>query len=145
MSKPSATALSLLVGAALLAAPALSADGGRKLEATLSGAAEVPGPADPDGAGAASVAINAGQRQICYTLSVSNIDPATMAHIHKAPPGVAGPVVAALTAPTSGSSKGCATVAGALALDILKSPANYYINIHNEPFPAGALRGQLAK
>jgi hypothetical protein len=143
MFKP--TALSLAAGAALLSAPALSQDGGRKLDTALTGAAEVPGPGDTDGGGTANVTVNSGQRQVCYTLSVTNIDPATMAHIHKAAVGVAGPVVVALKAPTTGSSEACATVSRELALDILKSPANYYVNVHNEPFPSGAIRGQLAK
>ena len=144
MFRPSALGLSLAT-AALLAAPALSADGGRKLDTILTGAAEVPGPGDADGAGTASVTVNSGQSQVCYTLAVRNIATATMAHIHQAAVGVAGPVVVSLTAPASGSSKGCATVTRALALAILKSPADYYVNVHNEPFPNGAIRGQLVK
>jgi len=145
MFNSSAIALSLAAGAALFSTPALSHDGGRKLSTTLTGAAEVPGPGDADGRGTAGVTVNAGQRQVCYSLSVSNIEPATMAHIHKGAAGVAGPVVVALKAPSGGSSKACATVTRALALDILKSPANYYVNVHNQPFPDGAVRGQLAK
>ena len=145
MLKSFALAGSLAAGAALLSAPALSEDGGRKFDTTLGGAAEVPGPGDTDGDGTAGLTINPGQGQICYTLSVNDIEPATMAHIHKAAAGVAGPVVVALKAPASGSSKACATVGRKLALDILKAPANYYVNVHNQPFPGGAIRGQLAK
>jgi hypothetical protein len=32
-----------------------------------------------------------------------------------------------------------------LAKDILKDPADYYVNVHNAEYPAGALRGQLSK
>jgi hypothetical protein len=145
MYKPAALILSLATGAALIAAPALSADGGRKLDTNLSGAAEVPGPGDADGSGTASVTVNAGRSQVCYALNVTRIDPATMAHVHKAATGVAGPVVVALQAPATGSSKGCATVTRELALAILKSPADYYVNVHTAAFPSGAIRGQLAK
>ncbi len=134
-----------LAVAALLAAPALSADGGRKFDATLSGSAEVPGPGDSDGGATAGVTVNPGKKQICYSLSVNGIDPATMAHIHKGASGVAGPVVVALTAPATGKSTGCVTVTGELALDILRTPANYYVNVHTAAFPDGALRGQLSK
>ena len=31
-----------------------------------------------------------------------------------------------------------------LLKDILRNPENYYVNVHNAPFPNGAVRGQLA-
>jgi len=145
MTRRNSFALSLAASAALIAGAAVASDGGRKLQASLTGAAEAPNPGDPDGRGTATVTVNPGQRKICYTLSVRNIAPATAAHIHEAPAGVAGPVVATLRAPTSGRSSGCVTVARALALEILKDPADYYVNVHNGAFPGGAVRGQLAK
>ena len=33
---------------------------------------------------------------------------------------------------------------GALAQEILSSPEDYYVNVHNAEYPGGALRGQLA-
>ena len=131
--------------AALIAGAATAADGGRKLQTNLTGAAEVPGPGDPDGTGTAQITVNAGQKQVCYKLRVSNIAPATAAHIHEAAPTAAGPGVVTLGAPTSGTSSGCVTVTRALALEILKRPADYYVNVHNAAFPGGAVRGQLAK
>lgn len=131
-------------GVVQLAAPAGAAEeSGRKLTATLTGAAEVPGPGDPDGVGSALLRVNPGQGQLCYELTVSNIAPATAAHVHEAPAGSAGDVVVPLTAPTNGSSKGCVTVSRELALEILKTPADYYVNVHNTAFRAGAVRGQL--
>jgi hypothetical protein len=142
--------LSLATGGALfaLALPALAAPdqtGGRKLSTTLTGATEVPGPGDPDGRGMFSATVNAGQGQVCYTLTATMIDPATAAHIHEAPAGRAGPVVTTLEAPTDGSSEACATVTRELAMELIKRPQDYYINVHNPAFPAGAIRGQLAK
>lgn len=119
--------------------------GGRPISIDLSGAAEVPGPGDPDGSGTASFTFNAGQGEVCYDYSVTGVAPLAAAHIHIAPAGVAGPVVIPLppTSPTSGS--GCVTADRDLILAILTNPSAYYFNVHNADFPAGALRGQLSR
>lgn len=136
----------LAVSSALIATAATAQTGGRKLQTNLTGAAEVPGPGDADGAGTAQITVNSGQRQVCYKLAVRNIAVATAAHIHEGGPTVAGPVKVTLGTPNaSGMSSGCVTVDRALALEILKRPADYYVNVHNAPFPGGAVRGQLAK
>ena len=61
-------------------------NGGRKIAASLTGAAEVPGPGDPNGAGLFEARVNPGTERICYTITASAIDNATVAHIHRAPP-----------------------------------------------------------
>lgn len=133
-----------LVGAVLMVgAVSVSAAGGRPFATSLHGAEEVPGPGDADGQGWATITVNPGLGRICYTLDVSGIAPAAAAHIHEAPAGVAGPVVVPLTAPTDGSSAGCASVSRELAMSILRHPGDYYVNVHNADFPGGALRGQL--
>ncbi|MFN2500260.1 MAG: CHRD domain-containing protein [Pyrinomonadaceae bacterium] len=118
--------------------------GGRPLTATLTGAAEVPGPGDADGTGTAKITLNHGQGQICYELTVSNIGTATAAHIHIGGPTVAGGVVV-VAAPTDGSSDGCVDLDKAKVKEIMHNPGNYYINVHNTEFPDGAVRGQLSK
>lgn len=135
------------VAAASLAATAAAqhGQGGRPYTVALTGAAERPGPGDPDGTGTATFRVNAGQGRVCYTLSVRNIGAATAAHIHRAPPAAAGPVVVGLTAPTSGSSSGCAAVERALAQELIRNPGAFYVNVHNAAFPAGAIRGQLGR
>ena len=126
-------------------AAAVAQEGGRPYTVAMTGAAERPGPGDPDGSGTAEFRVNAGQGRVCYTLSVSNIEPATAAHIHRAPPDAAGPVVVGLTAPTGGSSSGCAEVTRALAQELIRNPGAFYVNVHNAPFPGGAVRGQLGR
>jgi hypothetical protein len=139
-------ALMLLVAAVAVAGTAGAVQAqGRTLSTTLTGAAEVPGPGDPDGSGTATLTVNPGLGQICYELTVSGIAPATAAHIHVGAVGVAGPVVVPLAPPTDGTSSGCAEVSRELALAILMSPSDYYVNVHNAEFPAGAVRGQLSK
>lgn len=133
-----------LAATSLVSASAFAATSGRKLSAALTGAVEVPGPGDTDATGTASVTVNAGQRLVCYKLAIHNIDTPTMAHIHDGAAGIAGPVVATLKAPATGQSSGCVKVTRELALKILKSPADFYVNVHNAAYPKGAARGQLA-
>ncbi len=128
-----------------VAATAAAQEGGRPYTVSMTGAAERPGPGDPDGTGTAEIRVNAGQNRVCYTLTVSNIDAATAAHIHRGGPNEAGPPVVNLQAPTSGSSTACADVARALAQELIRSPASFYVNVHNGAFPNGAVRGQLGR
>jgi hypothetical protein len=119
-------------------------DHARLLTARLTGAAEVPGPADSDGEGQAWIVLFPEQGQVCFTLTVERVEPLTAAHIHVAARGQAGPVVVPLTplAP-SGASAGCVSAEAQLIRAIRQHPSAYYVNVHNLPFPGGALRGQL--
>ena len=120
--------------------------GGRPLSASLTGAAEVPGPGDPDGTGTAKITLNQGKNQVCFELTVSSIGPASAAHIHTGVAGQSGGVVVPLSpAPTEGSSKNCVSADPELIKKIRQNPENYYVNVHNAEFPNGAVRGQLAK
>jgi hypothetical protein len=107
---------------------AIASDGGRRFTTTLTGAAEVPGPGDPDGSGTAVITLNHGQGEICYELTVSGIAPARAAHIHVGSVDVAGPVVVGLAAPTRGSSSGCTSVDRDLIKAIIQNPDAYYSN-----------------
>jgi hypothetical protein len=138
-------ALTLFALCNIVIAENRSQEGGRPLSATLTGAAEVPGPGDPDGSGEVHITLNQGQGLVCFQLSVADIAPATAAHIHVGPVGVAGPVVVGLTPPTSGSSSGCVSADLDLIKAIRQNPEEYYVNVHNSLFPAGAVRGQLSK
>lgn len=135
-----ALCLTLAIAVSAFAAPGDSL----RRTTTLWGANEVPGPGDPDGSGEAKIQINMKRHQLCYTLVVRHIAPATAAHIHVGDSTVAGPVVVPLGAPTDGSSSGCMqNMDPALLRAILRSPRDYYVNVHNADYPGGALRGQL--
>lgn len=101
--------------------------------------AGVPNQGDLDGSGTATVTVNPGQREVCWSIEVTDVAPITMAHIHSAVATTTGPVVVPLN-PYEG---GCTKVSRELALDIVLHPSSYYVNVHNTEFPAGALRGQL--
>lgn len=138
-----------LIGLVALAGASASgqspADSAYRIHAALTGAAEVPGPGDPDGIGAAEITVNSSQKRICFTLQASNIGPPTMAHIHLGQAGAAGVAAVTLSPPVNGTSTGCSDVARSLALAMLKNPAAYYVNVHTDEFPSGAIRGQLSK
>ena len=84
--------------------------GGRPIEATLTGAAEVPGPGDADGAGTFKATVNPGKGQVCYELTVSNIATPNAAHIHTGGTTEAGPVLVGLKTPVNGFSKDCLSI-----------------------------------
>ena len=138
-----------LAGAASAAKLNVADQGGSPLSTTLTGAAEVPGPGDPDGSGTATITVNPGQEEVCWEITAQDITlPATAAHIHVGEAGTApaNNVVVTLSPPdASGSSSGCTTVDRELAVAILENPENYYVNVHTVPFfEAGAIRGQLS-
>jgi len=110
----------------------------------LTGDAEGAGLGDPDGGGTAELLIDSVRGRICYVLTVENIAPAQLAHIHRSPVGEAGgPIVVQLEAPTDGESERCVALAPAMAESLLSDPAAYYVNVHNADYPGGAVRGQL--
>lgn len=138
-----------LLGSASLIATAATAEhvrsGGKILTATLTGAAERPGPGDTDGSGSITITVNPGQKRICYELTVAGIDAPSAAHIHIAPVTSPGPVVIGFPVPPLGASSGCVAVTSRQAAQLIAKPSAYYFNVHNAAFPGGAIRGQLSK
>jgi hypothetical protein len=136
------TRILLLVGLLAVAVVPMVAFGaaakGTSLHATMTGRAEGPSGA-PNGAGTAEIKING--RRVCWELTVRKIAKPNAAHIHKGGKGVAGPVVV----PLGGGykAKGCTTTSAANAAAIKAKPGSYYVNVHNAPYPNGAIRGQL--
>jgi hypothetical protein len=115
------------------------------LTAMLDGLQEVddagnPGQGDADGSGTAVVVIDDVDLTVDWDISFSGIDlPLTGAHIHQAPAGVNGPIIVDFMAQPSGSGLFDPDLANVLA-----NPPGFYVNLHNELFPAGAIRGQLS-
>lgn len=113
-------------------------------QALLTGASEVPGPGDPDGAGRIMVETNVTDDTVCIAVQMRAVAKATGAHIHLGSRTEAGPVVVSLPLPKGGRLvEGCVDVADALADAIAADPSAYYVNVHNDEYPAGAIRGQL--
>ena len=148
----SRVAVSLITAAltALAVAVAVSAQKGStsasakdSFFAALAGKNERP-KADKDGRG--SFAATFDGNQLCYGYTVKNIGDPAAAHIHKGSAGKNGNVVIELGTPNSGDPgqvSDCVSVAGDLRKEILRKPATFYVNVHNQDFPGGAVRGQL--
>jgi hypothetical protein len=135
---------------------------GAPLFAVLAGGNEV-GPdgeanaGDPNGYGAATVIVLNDSDTVCFALVLDNITPPTVAHIHQGFAGQNGDIVvdfiggdSPIEPPTSanpGAVSGCVSGAAIKVPGILttirRAPTNFYVNVHNGDFPAGAVRGQL--
>ena len=142
-SDEAATTTSPTITAIEQLAPPSTRAGTTTFRATLTGDAEIPGPGDPAGFGAATVIVDPAKGEVCYELTVSDMAPADKAHIHRGPVDQAGPIVVNLDAPTNGAADGCAATEPVLAQEIVAGPTGFYVNVHNGPYPAGAVRGQL--
>jgi hypothetical protein len=144
------TAVAVAGNAAKPAAPAnAAASSNAALFAVMTGRKEVDtdgrrGAGDPDGRGSFTATIDG--TQLCFGITVTNIDTPNAAHIHKGRPNQSGGIVVPLTPPSGGdpgASSGCVAIAADLAAAISKNPTKYYANVHNAAFPGGAVRGQL--
>jgi hypothetical protein len=128
----------------------------------LSGNEEVPA-RDTDAQGQATFQVSDDGTSIGYKLTVANIENVTQAHIHLAPAGVNGGIVAWLypAAPPSmlipGRTEGilgegeitASSLVGSLSgqplsalLDAMRN-GGAYVNVHTSQFPPGEIRGQV--
>jgi hypothetical protein len=134
----------LVLAAAALAVPAsalaMNPPMHPQLSAKLLGSQEVP--AGPKAAhGIVNLDLTAKTGKVCWTFDIAGVAGPTAAHIHKAAPGKAGPVVVPFGA--TYSKKGCTTASKALVTSIEEHPNSYYVNVHNAKYPNGVIRGQL--
>ncbi len=112
-----------------------------ELGAKLAGSSETPKGA-PGGHGIVNLTLDGKKGTVCWTFQgIAGIGQATAAHIHKAAPGKAGPVVVPLGA--SYKTKGCTTAPKKTIEAIESNPNAYYVNVHTAKYPNGAIRGQL--
>src|SRR4051794_13782998 len=136
-------------GALLGGGPAFAQSGGHAFYAELSGDNELSqtgdrGAGDKNGEGAAAVVVRG--RQVCFGIAVTNLGKPVAAHIHKGGAKKNGDVVVELKAPkvgTEGAVSGCTQTTASIARAIVKKPSGYYVNVHTDKFPGGAIRGQL--
>jgi hypothetical protein len=150
-----------LVVVSILATPPLmakEADASQtNFVAVLSGGEEVPA-VEMKSRGVASFQLSPDGTELSYRLIVANINEVSAAHIHLAPSGVNGPVVAFLfNGPIVESANGV-LAQGTITADDLTGPlagqsladlvaeiqsGNTYVNVHTSANPGGEIRGQI--
>jgi CHRD domain len=143
----------IIVGSLAVALVAAGSAGAAatRLAATLSGANEVPGPGDADGSGQAQVDVKLkpGKKsgKVCFTIQFQGIDAPFAGHIHDGGPTTDGPIVVGLFENPAGETfpNDCVKAKKRVLKPIAKNPEDFYVNLHNDAFPGGAIRGQLAE
>jgi hypothetical protein len=138
-----AIAVALAAGTFAIAVPATaSPDGVDKILTTkMNGNKEFPGPGDGNGKGEFAATLSDGT--LCYSFWAKKIAAPTAAHIHEAPAGASGPVVVTLILPTESGVSTCVAPPADVVDGLMANSSDYYVNVHNAAFPAGAIRGQL--
>ncbi|WP_186763476.1 CHRD domain-containing protein [Lentzea tibetensis] len=118
------------------------------LTTTLDGKSEVETPGDPDGG--ATGAIRVLGNRVTFAFAWKGIGAPTAGHVHLGDRGVNGDVAVPLFTTampaTVTAAAGAVTVDDPKTADALRANSSgFYLNLHNEEFPKGALRGQLSK
>jgi hypothetical protein len=154
----------LLILVALLATAGVALAASGNFRAHLTGAHEVPVAVDTQAQGQAIFQLNNAGTELSYRLNVSNIQNITMAHIHLAPAGTNGPVVAWLYPAGPPAQLIPGRHNGVLATGVLTSAnlvgplsgmsladlaaaieaGNAYVNVHTSQNPGGEVRGQVS-
>ena len=160
-----ATAAVLLILAAVSAATTTISSYAQTIlpsifRATLEGEQEVP-PVDSDAKGVAIFRLSNDGTELEYKVIVANIEDVTAAHIHLAPIGENGDIVAFLfnpEAPTEGRTNGVLAEGTITSADLVGplegatlselideiEVGNTYVNVHTVEHPGGEIRGQIS-
>jgi hypothetical protein len=156
VSAPSAFTAPVSEGSSAI--DAATNDGVRAV-AHLSGVEEIPS-VTTDASGTAVLRMSEDGTRLSYRLIVEGIDGVFQAHIHDAPTGESGPLVAFLLEPQPGGTgpvngvlvDGSITASdlagplrGATLSDLADeiSAGNIYVHVHTLAHPAGEIRGQM--
>lgn len=116
------------------------------LVAELDGGSEVPGPGDPAGSGSftGAIVMHEAAGELCYVLEVADLSSeVTAAHIHSGAEGEAGDIHVELTPPIGGPVDECLTLNATELVPLMDDPTQFYVNVHSQGHPDGAVRGQL--
>jgi hypothetical protein len=150
---------SLIVASIFLVSGIANAD--EEFHAVLSGDEEVPNPVQTETTGKAEFEVDDDSEEIEFELEIKNavdILGAVGAHIHCAPKGQNGPIVADLAGIVRGGFEGKVEISATLTdaniqptdcgdtiEDVLESmkDGDTYVNVHSATNPGGEVRGQI--
>jgi hypothetical protein len=100
---------------------------------------------DPDGTGFATFTVYPGAANICFDITHSNVEPTQAGHIHLGARRANGPPVVNLYSSLGLRSglKDCVPADPTTITGLRNNPRGYYVQLHNQPYPLGVVRGQL--
>ena len=102
----------------------------------------MPGPGDHNGSGMGRFHFYPMKNKICYRVTVSGIQTATKAHLHMG--DEEGGMVKLNLLPPRNSARECARGLGERFIKrIARNSSSYYVDVYNNEYPDGAVRGQL--
>lgn len=102
------------------------------------------------GSGVADLEISSDRTKLCWDIRglVGSVDDVTAMHVHSGSKGEEGPVVVEFIS----GNEGCTEVAAGGGLinesdlrDLAEGPTNFYVDVHSQRYPDGAVRGQLER
>ena len=108
--------------------------------------AVVPGPGDTFASG--TFKLKFGRGELCYEVTVTNLSGfIDRIAIYRGTAGFVGSEVFVLSPSEIGipGLQGCRPIDSALAREISRNPADFYIQVNTTAYPNGALRGQIKK
>ena len=116
---------------------------GQAFSAAMTAAEETP--PGPDGAsGAGKFTVDEAAGQFCYDITWNDkTGEPNAGHIHRGKKGLQGAAVINVSLPDK--PKDCVKADPSALKEIAANPAGFYVNLHTNAYPTGAIRGQLAK
>lgn len=132
---------SAALAAALFSAPAAAQN--TLLAANLLGQEVANGAGDDKASANFNGEVNLTRNTLCYYLDMDGLSGATAVHIHQNDQAGTDAPTLALQVPGPSGDEVCVNGDNAVLSAILKTPGNYYIDIHTPDHADGAVRGKL--
>lgn len=102
---------------------------------------------NPNATGTATLTFDPEIAQVRSTVTVERLGARSgIPHLHRGSAGAEGPLLVSLVGPfDNASSSGSNPISLALILEIFAAPERFYLDVHTQMHPFGAIRGQLER